>query len=973
MPAPQEDTRYPARQLVASGGAAPPPALPGAAAVGRRWAIPAAGRPIPLLVCAALAALIAVAAVAWHQTRALLVEQSKAHTTLVARAAVHVLAERLRGADRLLREHARAAAWRPVAATEDQTFSTLALIDREGRVNATDEASILLAEVAHDARSSLPDDSTLLVAIPRAGEPARMLLVRRVDASRRDMLLVGELRTEHLWAERTGSAWVCTVTAAGTALHCPADAMALRRAFMRGQQAASRGEARDDIRIEAFGAREALELPAGIRGPDLLAVGLQSREAALAPGARARLALLIALAGAAILVATLGMAHDRSMRHSLKQLADWTRRIAAQESGSAAVREVEPAFRSVSVPLRDVAQTLSLEQDLRAALAKVDRLLLESADLDQVARAVARRLRAVVGAAAVGIALKRASRHAPAEAEGGELYLATAAAPDRVRAAPAPFIAPAGLRQLIAAEGLWLRAPLPGDPLLAALWREGVDEALIHPVLVNATTVGVLAVGLAAAGSRAPVERVVRPFADRLALGFGNAVREQELTYHARFDGLTGLPNRRAFVARLAEEEARAQRDGSILAVLLIDLDRFKSVNDTLGHAGGDEVIRQVSERLRACVRETDFLARLSGDEFGVLLRGLHTGADVGRVAAALMRALSEPYQCGEHEQVLSASAGAAVYPVDGLTCEVLMRNADTAMHRAKESGGGKVVFFEARMTQDLTRRVTVERELRRALENDEFVLYYQPQMDVRSGELSGAEVLIRWQHPVRGLQPPAAFIDIAEQTGLIEPIGELVLRKACLQLRQWQERGLAPPRLSVNVSGRQFRRRDFAALVAVILREAGADPRDLELEITETLLMDDVDASGLVLGQLAAQGIRLAIDDFGTGYSSLAYLKRLRFDALKIDRSFVKDVVTDEDSAAIASAIIALARTLRKETVAEGVETREQLDFLREQRCDLIQGFLISKPVPADDFMSAFRTKLKDTTKLRETRRLVR
>jgi EAL domain-containing protein (putative c-di-GMP-specific phosphodiesterase class I) len=276
-------------------------------------------------------------------------------------------------------------------------------------------------------------------------------------------------------------------------------------------------------------------------------------------------------------------------------------------------------------------------------------------------------------------------------------------------------------------------------------------------------------------------------------------------------------------------------------------------------------------------------------------------------------------------------------------------------------------------MTQDLTRRVTVERELRRALENDEFVLYYQPQMDVRSGELSGAEVLIRWQHPVRGLQPPAAFIDIAEQTGLIEPIGELVLRKACLQLRQWQERGLAPPRLSVNVSGRQFRRRDFAALVAVILREAGADPRDLELEITETLLMDDVDASGLVLGQLAAQGIRLAIDDFGTGYSSLAYLKRLRFDALKIDRSFVKDVVTDEDSAAIASAIIALARTLRKETVAEGVETREQLDFLREQRCDLIQGFLISKPVPADDFMSAFRTKLKDTTKLRETRQLVR
>jgi diguanylate cyclase (GGDEF)-like protein len=968
----QEDRRQAAQRLVAS-DRADPLTLPGAAAVGRRWAGPAAWRPIPVLVCATLASLLVIAVLAWHQTKALLLGQAEAHTAQAAQAGVRAFAERLQWADRLLREHARSAAWHSSQPAPEQTFTAIARVDAAGRADGVDAASIHLAEVARAAHAALQEEATLLVAVPRTGQPAQMFLVRRVEASRSDTLLVGELRSESLWPERTGPTWVCIVTAQGELLHCPGEALSLQRALVPAQAGAG-SAARQDRGLRPVGASAALQLPAGISGPDLLAQALQSREAALAPGARARLILLVALLASTTLVVTLGVVHDRSMRRSLKQLADWARRIAAQESGSAAAREVEPVFQAVSIPLGDVAQTLSFEQQLRAALAEVDRLLLDSADLERLARTVTLRLRAMLGAPAVGIALQHASRRAPSAAEGGDVYLAGASAPDHVRVAPAPFIAPAGLRQLVADEGLWLRAPLPGDTLLAALWRQsGVEEAFVYPVMMNAATVGVLAVGVAGAVSHSATEHAAQAFADRLALGFGNAVREQQLTYHASFDGLTGLPNRRAFVARVAEEEARAQRDGSILAVLLINLDRFKSVNDTLGHAGGDEVIRQAAHRLRACVRETDFLARLSGDEFGVLLRGLHTAADIGRVAAALMRSLAEPYRCGEHEQVLSASAGAAVYPVDAVTCEGLMRNADTAMHRAKESGGGKLVFFEARMTQDLTRRVTVERELRRALERDEFVLYYQPQMDVRSGELLGAEVLIRWQHPVQGLQSPAAFIDIAEQTGLIEPIGELVLRKACLQLRQWQERGLAPPRLSVNVSGRQFRRRDFAAMVAVILREAGIDPRDLELEITETLLMDDVDASGVVLGQLAAQGIRLAIDDFGTGYSSLAYLKRLRFDALKIDRSFVKDVVTDEDSAAIASAIIALARTLRKETVAEGVETREQLAFLREQRCDLIQGFLISKPVPADDFISAFGTKLKDTTRLKETRRMLR
>jgi diguanylate cyclase (GGDEF)-like protein len=643
---------------------------------------------------------------------------------------------------------------------------------------------------------------------------------------------------------------------------------------------------------------------------------------------------------------------------ALDRLTHGARRLADRDPLAQSDLAREAEFSDLAKSLTGIAGQFQRDLEVHQALADLDRLMLEGPQIERVAASVAAALQRLLSAQTVGLALR--NRSTPGR---GTLYLTGAHGGDDVSATPIEFAPLFGEQRLVASPAMWLPAPIPADPVLARVGERGAKHLFVAPVVCNRALAGMLALGFAQRAALTALEEgCVRQFVDRLAIAYAAAAREAQLYYRSRFDALTGLPNRESFMERVGEQLERARRDGSAVALMLVDLDEFKRINDALGHAAGDDVIRQAAQRLQGCARESDTLSRFGADEFALLLTGLSAPAEAARVATRVARALAAPFLSGERERVLSASVGVALFPAHADGAETLLRNADTAMHRAKEAGRGKVVLFEERMNEELRRRMTIERELRLAIERDEFVLYYQPQMDVRTGELSGAEVLVRWQHPEQGLLSPAAFIGIAEQTGLIEPIGELVLRKACQQLEHWRQQGVAPPRLSVNVSGRQFKRRDFASLVGSILKDSGCDPRFLELEITETLLMEDADASGIVLTQLASQGIRLAIDDFGTGYSSLAYLKRLRFDALKIDRSFVKDVTTDEDSRAIASAIIALARTLRKETVAEGVETQEQLDFLRAERCDMIQGFLISKPVPAEEFLAALRASLSRT-----------
>lgn len=424
---------------------------------------------------------------------------------------------------------------------------------------------------------------------------------------------------------------------------------------------------------------------------------------------------------------------------------------------------------------------------------------------------------------------------------------------------------------------------------------------------------------------------------------------EAKLAHAERHDALTGLPNRTLFLERLAEAVSRAERRGTRLALLLVDLDRFKNVNDSLGHAAGDRLLKILTERLAAAVPEPRLLARLGGDEYAVGLEDL-AGADAAaQLAGRLLERLGEPVVMEGHELVVSASLGISVYPEDGADAETLIKHADRAMYRAKEEGRGNFQFFDLSLRDQTTTRLTLESSLRRALEREELSLLYQPRLDLATGRITSAEALIRWQHPTLGLISPEQFISLAEEIGLIVPIGHWMVRAACAQNLAWQRAGLPAIRVAVNVSAVQFRQDNVSSEVIAALEQTGLEPRWLELELTEGLLVHSFESTSRHVTRLRELGVSFAIDDFGVGYSALGYLRRLPIDIIKVDRSFVQDLPDDADDAALVDAIIRMAHGLRLRVVAEGVETEAQAELLRRQGCDEIQGYHVSRPLPAE------------------------
>ena len=425
---------------------------------------------------------------------------------------------------------------------------------------------------------------------------------------------------------------------------------------------------------------------------------------------------------------------------------------------------------------------------------------------------------------------------------------------------------------------------------------------------------------------------------------------EARLNFLAHHDPLTHLPNRTLFQERSNDAIVRAHRHGGLTGLLFIDLDRFKTINDSLGHAMGDLLLQAVAERLGVCVRESDLVARLGGDEFTVLIDELTEFQDAAIVARKLLDELAKPFSLLEHTLYISASIGITCYPQDGKDVQTLLRNADAAMYRAKEEGRNGYRFFSSEMNTEALATLTMTNSLGLALERQEFILHYQPRFDLISRRITGVEALIRWQHPDLGLVPAAQFIPLAEETGMIGSIWEWVLKTACTQAKAWQIAGLPPLRMAVNLSARQFRQHDLAQSIAVVLNEIGLDASALELEITETMVVQAPERTRLILAELKAMGIAISIDDFGTGYSSLSYLKRYPIDYLKIDRSFINGLPLDADDGAITRAIIAMAKSLKLRVVAEGVETLEQSTFLEAAGCEDGQGYLFSRPQAAPD-----------------------
>jgi diguanylate cyclase (GGDEF)-like protein/PAS domain S-box-containing protein len=497
------------------------------------------------------------------------------------------------------------------------------------------------------------------------------------------------------------------------------------------------------------------------------------------------------------------------------------------------------------------------------------------------------------------------------------------------------------------------------NPMESAVWQNRAAHLASKCVLIRRD------------GFEMPVEDTVAPIHNREGKVTGAVivvrdVREAralalQVAHTSEHDILTGLPNRMSLNDRVDEAIAMAPRHMTKVAVMFLDLDGFKHINDSLGHPVGDKLLQAVAERLVKCVRMTDTVSRQGGDEFVVLLSQVEEAKDAAVAARRMLQAVAEAYSIGEHDLHITTSIGLSLYPDDGLDAETLIKNADTAMYQAKENGRQTYEFFKPAMNVRAVERQAIEEALRRALERQEFALHYQPKIDLKTGQITGAEALIRWTHPVRGLIAPVDFIPIAEECGLILPIGKWVLREACQQAQAWVKAGLPLGTIAVNISALQLRGEGFLEGVFSVLEETGLDPRHLEVELTESALMKHAESAEAILKELRARGVQVAIDDFGTGYSSLSYLRKFPIDALKIDQSFIRQISTTPDETTLLAAVIRMGRSLNLRVIAEGVETVEELEFLQAHECEEGQGFYFSRPVLPRQFASLLEAGLSE------------
>ncbi|MFD2679441.1 putative bifunctional diguanylate cyclase/phosphodiesterase [Bacillus seohaeanensis] len=500
-------------------------------------------------------------------------------------------------------------------------------------------------------------------------------------------------------------------------------------------------------------------------------------------------------------------------------------------------------------------------------------------------------------------------------------------------------------------------------------YREAHDRGIKRFLTTNTSKVigsTVELLGLKKDGTEIPIELSLSTWTVNGEIFFSGIIRditerkqsEEKINHQAYHDELTNLPNRRRFNQIMEKEVTQAKTNGEKLVVMLLDLDRFKTINDTLGHSIGDLLLKKIAERLHNCIEKKDLVARMGGDEFTLLMPRVRHIHEASTMAEKIMKVLEEPVIIDKHEIFVSTSIGIVQYPTDGQEVETLMKKADIAMYRAKEKGKSTYKFYHSSVDAQETDKIELEKDLRNAIEEDQFAIYYQPKIDIETREIIGMEALVRWIHPTKGLISPGCFIPLTEETGLIIPLGEKILRMVCQQLKTWEASGLQLYKVAVNVSTRQFHNENFVESVATILEETKLNPSYLELEVTESTTMNNVNRAEYILNQLVDLGVSIAIDDFGIEYSSLNYLKKYPIHTLKIDQSFIRGLTTDSHNPAIVSAIISLAKHMNLNIVAEGVEDEQQFGFLKEQKCNQAQGYLFNKPLPAKEFEELLKKK---------------
>lgn len=663
---------------------------------------------------------------------------------------------------------------------------------------------------------------------------------------------------------------------------------------------------------------------------------------------------VVLLAGLGVLVLS-GTQIQRSLV-PLVELREGTSRIAHRDFASRVTVTSRDEFEELAVAFNGMAMQLGRQFQALSTAAELDRAVLSATDVASIVDILLARTRDVFPCHLVGVTLVAPDG---GKSLSGVLYDYC----DDVQHSGRVDLHSEDIQDLLDGPDL-VAVDVSGTShpaYLVPVLRLAPRSVVVLPLRFQRQLVGILVVGSRGAEDVGEDERLqLRRLADQVAVALANARMLEQVKSLAYYDSLTGLPNRLSYKERLGQALEQARASGKLVAAFFIDLDHFSRVNDTLGHEAGDQLLQQVAIRLRASCRDredevalaqdalTPDVARLGGDEFTVIIPGLTQPEDAAKLARRILSSLAHPFRVAGQEIFVNASIGIAIFPDDGEDLETLLMHADTAMYKAKEHGGSSYQAYSRAMNSSALQRLTLETALRRALEREEFELHYQPIVDGRTGVATGAEALVRWRHPELGLLLPSEFIPLAEENGLIIPLGEWVLRQACAQNRAWQTAGLAPIRVVVNLSSRQLRR-SLPETVGRILQTTGLEARFLGLELTESLLVKHGKEDTDTLHALRAMGLHLAVDDFGTGYSSFSYLKHLPLDALKIDRSFVREITTSPDDAAITTAIIAMAHALGLKVVGEGVETEGQRDVLQGQGCDALQGYLFSRPVLPD------------------------
>ncbi|HET7423134.1 MAG TPA: EAL domain-containing protein [Gemmatimonadales bacterium] len=820
-----------------------------------------------------------------------------------------------------------------------------------------------LPPVATAERADLAAGVPLIVTRPGPRGERQVYLIRRIGrAGEAEGMLVGEVRPEFLWGSLDLSlpSRDTRITIRDDSGHLLFAKTAAEAGWEPDAQMATPPSAAAAVSPDPYiSSTQVIYLDEVFSGPVWTLILSQSRDDVLGPMVSFTRMFLLVVVLASLLVLIVSNDQIRRSLVPLQALQQGTRRIAERDFSSRITVRSGDELEELAESFNSMAGRLDRQFQALSTAAEIDRAVLAATDADEI----------------VGTLLCRMPDIYPCDIVGVILM-----APDGAKSLPAVTIDYAAnirhdaridlhaedVQDLLEGAEVRLVQRTEENRLpayLAPLGALGAASFCVLPLRYQHQLVGVVALGdrgVSPADEDARIQ--ARRVADQVAIALANARMLQQVRTLAYVDSLTGLPNRLSYKDRLASSLEEAGRHGRLVAALFIDLDHFSRINDTLGHEAGDHLLQLVAGRLRASCREREDevvpassaldpeVARLGGDEFTVIMPGLADPEDAAKLARRILSSLAHPFRLEGREIFVNASIGIAIYPYDGEDLEMLLMHADTAMYKAKEQGGGSYQAYSRAMNASALQRLTLEHSLRRGLEREEFEVHYQPIVEARTGRPVAAEALVRWRHPDLGLLMPSEFVPLAEENGLIVPLGEWVIQRACLQNRAWQMEGLPALRVVVNLSSRQLRR-GMTETVARILQTTGLDARYLGLELTESVLVNHQKEGVVVLHALRAMGLHLSVDDFGTGYSSFSYLKHFPLDALKIDRTFVREITTDPDDAAITTAIIAMGHALGLRVVGEGVETAAHQAVLRRQGCDELQGYHFSRPVPAERF----------------------